>query len=489
MTLDVQFTAPRTDLIFQENPICRLVLTNNGPSPVEVLHPMFNPHMPVMRVMNTHTGVEVLQQGQAPMTGSRYQPLPPGQKLEYAFPLLSKVTLPLPGEYEVSAVFPPGPGKRGVESNTVRFQVQPVTPKNLSLVSVAGGWSGVQYGVCINVTSDPPEILRYAFSLGTEDGVDDVQRVVGSTLRTMPVASVPTNQTVSHSHWIAWKDKEEIFFTHTDAAQGPLPSQKVKVPAGLEAEIVAPIHIDSLSSGQLRPTGAMLLWMSDPGGSQTSRFQVVVISPVEKATPGAYSIVPESRPLWMTSHVQSGGLRFVTYVGSTATGISLNAILWPEPSAGDDTAQKLIEWENVHFLAAGAVMNREDAVHGAILVLPTEVGNPKLEILSWALDKERHFTEQARHEVPWKDGVPVTEALVRVSPDGTPAALVRDDENRWFVYWQGNVFPAPGLLGTTRLPLDLAFLNQSEPVFIAASAQGGFQVLELSGQPLRKRSG
>jgi hypothetical protein len=80
MNLQVQLKVRTTALIFQENPICRLNLVNSGQTELQVLHPMFNPHMPIMRLIHVQTGVEVLRQGKAPMSGDRYQSLPPGQE-------------------------------------------------------------------------------------------------------------------------------------------------------------------------------------------------------------------------------------------------------------------------------------------------------------------------------------------------------------------------------------------------------------------------
>jgi hypothetical protein len=488
MNLQVQLKVRTTALIFQENPICQLNLINSGQTELQVLHPMFNPHMPIMRLIHVQTGVEVLRQGKAPMSGDRYQSLPPGQGLSYEFPLLSKVTFPAPGEYEVSAILPFDLGKQRAESKPVRFKVEPAIPRNLSLVSAAGGWSGVQYGVCVNAMSDPPEIVRYGFSLSSEDGVDDAKRVAKATLRIVPVASAPVNQTVAHSHWIAWLEEERMYFSHIDPVLGATVVQKAKLPDVMEAEIVSPLHIDALNSGQQRPTGAALLRTGGPG-DQAWQFQVVLISSVGKVKLGARTVITGPRPLWMMSHARTDGHRFVTFIQSIPTGIALNVVPWPDPTRPRSAANKLVEWANEDFVAAGATMTRENAIYGATLMLPTKPGIGKLDMVVWTIDAEGRFAEQVREDVHWRDATPVTKAIVRVGPLGTPAALLSDDKGQWFVYWQGKVQQAPAALATAKLPLDLAFLNQAEPVFIAAEEARGFRVFQLNGQPLPKRKG
>lgn len=486
MILDVQLKVERNELVFQENPVCRLDLMNNGQRELQVPHPMFNPHMPVMRVIHVQTGAEVFQQGKAPVTGDNYQPLPPGGKLDYEFPLLSKVTFPAPGDYEVSAILPYDMAEERAESKPVRFKVKPAIPMNLSLASAAGGWSGVQYGACVNTMSDPPEILRYGFSLSSEDGVDYVQRVAKAALRSIPSLSAPANQTVAHNHWVAWLDEERMYFSHIDPVLGATAVQKSKLPAGTGAEIVSPLHLGALDPGQERPSGAALLWIGGPAG-QAWQFQTVHVSPAGDVRTGAKTLLTGARPLWMRSHEQKDGHRFVTYVQSMPEGIVLNMVSWPDAARPSNKTNTLVEWGKAHFLAAHTTMTREDVVYGATLMLPAEPDIPKLDMVVWKLDAKGRYSEHLREDVQWEYAKPVTKAIVRVGPLGTPAALLADDKGQWSVYWQGRVQPAPAALAATKLCLDLAFLSQAEPVFIAAEQTSGFRVLQLNGEPLPER--
>src|SRR3954467_9512326 len=134
MPLDVQFRITKTTLLAQEDPNCQVLLVNNGKTPVNILNPEFNPHMPILRVMEVKTGVETLQQRKAPMTGDNATPLAPGQQIDSIFTLLPRAKLPLPVEYELSCILMYDNGKSKAESNAIRLTITPVTPKSLSLV-------------------------------------------------------------------------------------------------------------------------------------------------------------------------------------------------------------------------------------------------------------------------------------------------------------------------------------------------------------------
>src|SRR5258706_8260080 len=275
MPLDVTFKITRTELLVQENPICQLTLANSGKTTVNILNPSFNPHMPILRIIELRTGIETFQQAPIPFTGDYVTPLAAGQQIQAVFSLLSKGRLGMPGDYEISCNLHYVQGKK-VESNAVKVSIRPVTAKNLSLVFVQGGWAPVQYGVCVNIAADPPQIAQYCFNPLVKGGIADAQTVVKTTMRAAPVAAAPPNKSVSHSHWIGWVEDKTVCFTHFDASLGALGVSKWN-PNDVEAEIVASMHTDVVADPQVRPAGAALDWVGDPNGNASS-FQVLNLS-------------------------------------------------------------------------------------------------------------------------------------------------------------------------------------------------------------------
>ena len=154
MSLEVEFTVEKSRLLCQENAHCRLVLTNTGSAPLTFAHPDISPDSPVLRVVELKSGIEVLQHGKAHQTGTAYQTLAAGKKIEHEFALLSIATLNLPTEYEITAIIPFDGGVRRAESKPVKLKVIPVTPRSLSLVYGQGGWSNVVFGTCVNARSE-----------------------------------------------------------------------------------------------------------------------------------------------------------------------------------------------------------------------------------------------------------------------------------------------------------------------------------------------
>jgi hypothetical protein len=354
------------------------------------------------------------------------------------------------------------------------------TPKNLDWSYVQGGWAAVLYGACVNITADPPEILRYSFETLPGSGVVDGESVCKGAFRIAPIISAPQNQTVAHTHWIGWIDKEAMWFTHFDPAQGALAPRKWDH-GGTEAQIVGPIYMTATPED--RPNGAAMVWVGDPGAN-ASVFQIVQLSAPGKAAPGGRATITGPKPEWMMSHARSNNTRVVTYAQNIPGGSTLFVLPWPDQALASNPLKKLADFKS-QFIAGGGTLVRDDTIHGGALLLTATPGTRRLDMLHWTLDAKNNYAEKERIEVPWAYSTPLARAIVRVGPGGMPAALLQDDKGTWSVFdGKGKIVSLPNDLATTKMPIDLCFLNEVQPVLIVGQELRGFKVVQLSGQGL-----
>src|SRR5258705_7576998 len=115
MSLDVELKIERTKLLAQENPNCQLTIVNSSRDPIVIASPDVNPDVPVLRVTEMKSGVDVLQHRHGNHLGPKYAPLPPGRKVEHEFPLTSIAQLKIAADYEISALVPYDGGLKRAE--------------------------------------------------------------------------------------------------------------------------------------------------------------------------------------------------------------------------------------------------------------------------------------------------------------------------------------------------------------------------------------
>ena len=490
MALGVELKLQKTDLLFQENPSSKLVLTNKGAAPITVHNPTFDPTGLAVKVVEMSTHSETVHQGTKPSwQQDEYQTLAPGQKLEFEYPLSSLAEFRRPGEYRVSAIVDysgPAGGKERAESDPAAVKVLPVTARNLSLAYATGGWSAYLYGVSVNEAANPPALVRHIFSLLPESG-GVVDALPGPPISTgaKPFVSQPGNGKISEAQWVAWLEGSTLNVTHIDPNLGLLPVKQWPVP-GPAAELVPPLHIDSTDDPTRRSAGSGLLMSELPEG-QHVKLQAVHFSPSGEISPGAALTFDGERPVWAESHEKSNGSRLVTYAQKVETGWALFAVPWPDSKKTAPAPRKLGEWPG-RPVAFGTALTPEDAIVGAVVLQFRRGRNLSIKVATWSMSDKGEFVMQPSRDVPWDPRLPVENAIVRISPRESVAAVLTDGEGRRFVFpSSGKLQVAPGSLAVTKLPLDVAFVGQTQPVLIAAQEGLGFTMVHLNGQPLEHR--
>ncbi len=485
MSLHVELVIEKSVLLCQENPGCKLVLVNSGAATASVAHPELNPDVPILRVLDTKTGIETLHKKEPRLSGTDYVPLAPGAKIEFEFSLASIVSLPIPTEYEISALVPCA-GARPAESKPVKVRIVPVTPRNLTLVSAAGRWSAVQYGVSVNVASDPPQVVRHGFRIMSEGGVFDARPVMDSHLRAAPIASVPPNGVVTDSHWIGWVENGTVSITHFNVQLGasPLVHWKCVEP---ELALVAPLVAETPDDSGGRSPGAALVWVGDSARG-LSAFQVLSLAPQSKPGRTARYQIGTARPAWMLAHVRATGIRLVTYSLNEAGEATLWWRAWPD-SCGGAEARRVATWPG-RCLGGGGLLTRHDTLEGACLVQGPQKTGAGIELINWQIDAEGNFSEGERAAMPWGYSVLVSENSIFVGPGGSKFSLLADADGAWSAFdAHGEAKPLPAGVNHTRLPLAAGFLDESQVALVVGQFAQGFKLMMVNGESLPHRHG
>lgn len=488
MPLELQLQIEKTDLLVQQNPACRLVYKNNRNTPIRYLHPSEHENSPRWRIVELRTGAETFQVGHAREFGDQPIDLLPGQTVQFDFQMRTRLELNVPGEYEVSAIVTYDMGKERAESNKVKIKVSPVASRALSIVPVSGATSVVWYAFSINAMADPNQICRHVLGVSHESGVTDAASVCKAPFAATPVASAPRNQAIATSQWLAWLEEGSLRFTHFNPdAGGPSAPGRWALPAG-EVKVLAPLYTDPDEDPAKPPPGAALLWIGDPV-KRSAYLQVVDFTGPGRASPGARAALPTYPFLEGHSLARSDGRRSVTYTTRTDGGIAMYTTPWPNQALASNALKKVADW-TAEFVASAAIVDEQDTIRGATLMISEPATARRPVIVRWSLDPKDNFSQEAPDPIEWRYGMEIQRGLVRVGPDGIPAALLADAAGAWFFYdGYESVTPVPVALAATRLPIEIVFAGRGKPMLIGGSPGQGFKVLFPDGKPIPHKCG
>ncbi len=488
MPLEVQLQIDTTDLLVQQNPACRITYKNNGKAPLKYLHPSEHENSPMWRIVELRTGAETFQIGHPRELGDQPTPLPPGQTVEFDFQLRSRVEFSVPGDYEISAVVAYDLGKERAESNKLKVHITAVASRALTIVPVSGATSSVWYAFSVNAMADPTQLCRHVLGLSHQSGVTDAATVTKAPFAATPVASAPRNMSIATSQWVAWIEDGDLRFTHFNPdAGGAAPTGKWALP-GQEARIIAPLYTDPDEDATKPPPGAALIWLGD-AAKRTAYLQIVDFAGPGKATAGARTPLPTYPFLDAQSHARSDGRRSVTYVTQTEGGIALYTTPWPNQAIASNPLKKVAEWK-AEFLAGAALVDAEDKVRGATLMVGDPATSRKPVLVRWTLDAKDGFTQEPPDPVEWRYAVEIHRAVVRIGPDGMPAALLSDLSGAWFFYdGYESVTPVPAVLAASKLPVDIIFADRGKPLLVGGSPGQGLKVVFPDGKTLPHKCG
>lgn len=476
MPLKVELRPSQTEFVYQESPDLGFSLVNDGSQALSVTHPGRTPNPPVARLVDVASGEVLVLRSPAPVIPPEAEALEPGARIDWSVPLDECCSLPGPGTYDLSLLYP-FDGDQEAESAPVRLRALPSTAEALALASVRGAPGPELNAAWVNGASEPPRLLRGSVSLtGEQPRLGEVRTLVPIAAEAEPCISAPPNGQVSRDHWVAWLDGARLRAVHFSEQGGASAPLELTL-ASAEALLVGPLHAEPLEDPAERPSGAALLWLPEGGG----RWLEVGLRE-SGLSAGAGVEAPGPRPLWARSFTRSGGARWVASLQQEDGRLVLRAGPWP---GGAEEARSLAEWSG-DLLGAAAALDTRDAIQGAVLLGPEEgADEASLELIRWSLDPAGEWKELGRDSLAWESDTEPGWAHMEISAAAAVAVVVRDRAGAHFVYRSGGPLrPASATLGESYLPLAVAFQSDYDPLLIATEPERGLRILRLDGTPL-----
>jgi hypothetical protein len=478
MTLEVKLTIAATALVMQQNPACIITLTNTGPADVLVTQPIKNPDVPALRITEVATGIEVVHRGHPRMTGPLTAPLKSGSSLSERFQLLDIAHFHAPGEYDISALVQHGKDVR--ESSPIRLIISPVTPRSLHVVNVQGGLAPIKYGVCVNRAADPPRLIRHQFTVLEDGGATNAWPLVPVPANALPCISACANRSVTHAHWIAWLQGEELRALHVDPEGNPSRPTTVKL-AAPGGRVVAPLSIHASDDPATPAPGHALLWIpTGAGPGAGGALQTIALKADAPPSPGAQLTLDGPAPTWLASAERADQSRWVAFARSSSGKSSLHVSPWPD-QAGGKPPVRIGDFPG-EILAGDAALDEEDTIHIALLVLIDPDHARTTRLLLWSIPKDLPPEKGQEHQVPWPADAVATSSIVRIGPAGM-VAVAMGSPGGWALFDPVNGYRAAPAMLNTATTVEVVFLG-GIPAFIVGRPMLGIDIIQHNGEPL-----
>ncbi|GMV25409.1 MAG: hypothetical protein AMXMBFR58_14400 [Phycisphaerae bacterium] len=480
MPIEAKLTITPTDLLVQQNPSCELTLTNAGPGDIAIPTPLDHPAVLGMRVTEISTGIEVQRWREAGLKPPASRPVKAGNTVTGYFGLIPVSHIHAPGTFEVSALVRIKLDL--IESNRVRLTLAPVTPRSHAAVTVNGGHSTIRYSVSINRAADPPRLVRHRIEAVNEGGATNAWNMAEVPPDVAPQISSCANRSVTHAHWVAWIEGENLRAQHI-AADGTLTRpESVRVPSK-DSRLVAPLSIDPDGTPDNPMPGRALLWTPGVAGGTLTP---VTFAPGAKPQLGEPRPLDGSPPVWLQTFERSDRTAWVIRAAKTEGGQLLQVLPWPGSVNAAATPKKIGVFDG-DFLAGTVVLDDADTLHVAVLVMVDPARTRQVRLLTWRCAAMDQPVAADPLDIPWPADEPVAKAIVRFDPRNIPNALISNGVSWHFYDARRELKPAPAVLNTAST-VDLVFFKAS-PAFLLGKPMFGFDIIQSDGSPLPHRCG
>lgn len=490
MGLEVSLFLERTELIIGESTPVTLVFTNATDAPLAMLDPQRSLDWPKIRVRDLTRGTE-RSYGPHDLEKKRVDEfvepepptnisLPPHQPLRTTNDLLRWIELPTPGDYELTASMTWAGGEAA--SKPFRVSVQPLKLRSAYFVGSDSGHTPFRYCVWSQARGADSVVL---ISLVTFDHHGHPELSLSRRLAEVPgdarpVASVSPRNLPYPAHWIVWTKGDFLFGFYEMNGQA-----KTSVNAGAlnltGASPLGPVMLDLKGSDGSRPgRGHVLIWQ--PGAGATTTLPVRTFEPDGSLSAGQPFIMDAGELRWgRGAMLANGEQRYVLAVqrGDAATLELLRRS--PTPPASP-AAVPFAELKG-QLLGGGMMLNREDAIFGAVLLRDKPDGGGRAT--SYTLQTWRVEANAAAHAgqplpVRCDEKLEQARSIVEVSPQGRAVALLQAANRKWYASIDGSPCLAlPSSLARFGEPVSAFWLNEAQPFLVMAGEQTG-----ITYQPL-----
>jgi len=469
-------------VLFQQDLYIPLTLKNTGDQALSLTLPAMDESAPIVKLTNSVDNISQQYQREVARGAVQHEAgsLLPGDEVETGFNLFDIVTDLNPGGYKLNIIWPYNNNVKLASSADIPVSIQPVSPRYMHTENAVGGRSDLLFGVWTNKDkqSGKTEIIRSRFSLRAGGGVEHVKKVADCH-RCSPVISAPAVNQLMTSQWIAWTQKDQLYYRHVDDKLdvGELHQHSV---SKNKTQIVSPLFCEEVVDTRKRPAGKLILMEENPD-KKSFVLKVLGIGRSEISTLNEIN-VKGKKPVWIKNHVNADKEIQIYFLQQNGGKLRLKTLRIV--NSGDNKVQILKTWK-ANFIAANSIINSKNDIHGGILMVgKNDKGKKRLLLRRWHKGSGAIDTDYS--EVNWPANRKIKSAHISIDDNGRLATILRGTSRFWHVVKQnGELSPVPELFQQSSRALQLAFMEgDGELLLIAGTRQKGFQLVMQDGSPL-----
>lgn len=404
--------------------------------------------------------------------GANYEVMvKPGEEIETNFELCYKVKFPSPGAFEVKTRFEWLGGN--VESEPVRVQILPTSPRARSIATAGGGSVGDVFCAWVNAEDgDGGGLWLSSIGAITEARFQKALRLGSIPSDTVPVLSVPPN-TSPTNQYVGWLEGQTLKyvvhnFGRVQTAEIPLVNNDYK--------IIAPLLEDPFTEPHERQYAEALLIRQAENG-----WEMRLLSIPENGKQGETIKVQGAIPdKFYTLYRSDTERRTVFWQQSIFSNQKPAAVLsisnWAKGKLPQPPQIKAI-WEG-KVIAADQSLTGDDSVVGAVLLKVETDEKFYYELRKWRLDPRDNFTESPAIPVLSHTESVITEAILRIRPDWYVFGLLRYDKDKLWRSLRNDdeVKLLSDELQNINGEINIFFVNQTTPAILYTDPECGLRI-------------
>ena len=476
--MEILIKLDQTELLIQESTHCRLVIQNTGATVIEVPNPELHHEWPIFRVVGSmadkvndfkparmwkKTGFVPIATD--PSLGIT-QKLAPGDTLTFEFSLLDRLELPETGKYEITAVID-WKGKI-FTSPPLYVTILQAIPVFSDYVYAHSGVSPLLYSAWIHKGQDNGLVLFRGLDLLDKFRQTLSFRITEALVNVQPVVSITPNGLPWPDHWVAWIDNKQLVVAFVTRESVVPPLRKISI------ELSNPLLIRPILMDPSTRSGHVLLWSDLMDGGVI--YSLLIGDSITQEFKVPMDI---TRPSWTRLFCYSNGLRRLLLLSEQDNHVILYLIEWPQGGVLQNPVEAG-RWPG-EFIAAGAIMDEEDNIHGATMRWDgsQDVVNPILKLSKWSIGANGELKTTGDDIINLPASARLKDAVLRVNEAAEPYSLLHCEIGQW-IYWMyilpgDSPQPLPQEAAQLVGSPDFAFLDGLNPILLYYHSEMGLQ--------------
>ncbi len=474
MSLKLVLTIDQTNLLYRQDVLCHVLITNNGSEPISLKLAKMDMTQPIIRVVNVQTDKEKTYSSDPSghVMAEESMQFSPGQSTQEEFSLLEKIPDLQAGEYRISVIWEYNEGEARAESDPVQITISPSSPVTLNLVDAVAGRSGNKLGVWWDRGGKTPSIYYGMFSLMTGGGIKNIIKISSVAQHSKPVLSASGPGIPLRSHWIAWvNDNNVVFYSHVDSNKEVLGLRKINLPPG-QWTIISPLYNFETKDSNSTQSGEIILC---GGEDNVNNFRILSIRISNHgAEINKNAVITGSFPLWITSHINHKGEQTISYLQGKTKKLSLYSLPWPGENSSVQVPNPLTSWSG-SLVGITTRMDKNGVIHGASLI-QNERDQAKIEFDNWSISNGNFSQVIKTKDIAWFAEQKIIAGKIATSDRDKTVFTITTENGKMYSYdGEGSLQTMSKKIGQDHLTHEIGFLHD-EPVLITGSENIGFRV-------------